>query len=342
MAELVPDWKQIFDNIRVPWVDQGRNVARGEINIKCPWCGNTDPSEHLGISLNNLVYGCKRNKSHKGGHRGGAIRLLRELGISYSGAVLLLDNYSTTEVATLAGPKGITQTAVTKQWDRFSPAIEFGKLRAYLATRGFPDPEVVCQRYDLRFAPHGEWVGRVLLPITEHGSVIAWVGRAIYPHITPKYKMQQVQDTGLVYAPRRTNNISIIVEGPMDALKINAACEDMPISAAALTGLAVSDWSAPHPERLLRIRNFLQGAEIRLVALDASVDIAQVDRLLKTIAEWQGIDYYVYRLPILPGFDDPGEMDYDSIRYWITNFCTRLGSSTDATEGTKHTESRAT
>jgi hypothetical protein len=192
-----------------------------------------------------------------------------------------------------------------------------------LYERGFPDPEVVCQRYDLRYAPYGEWAARVLFPLTDHGHVMGWTGRAILPTLVPKYRMQDVQSSkGLIYQPRATRPVSVLVEGPIDALKINAACHHLPIAAAALTGLAISDWSAADPARMVRIDNFFQDAVIRLIALDAAVSDAQADRMRWALAEFRGPNYIISRLRIPAPFNDPGAMDYLSIRRWLQAYCT--------------------
>lgn len=326
--EIVPDWRRLFDSIRVPWIDHGANVGRNRINIKCPWCGNADPSYHLSIDTTKLVYYCQRTAGlHTSGHRGGAVKLLLQLGINYNDANKLLnDNASTVQVT--REPTGITQDAVARQWQKFLPATSSDKVIDYLQGRGFPNALEVALRYDLRCATYGEWAGRLLIPITDNGAVVSWTGRAIFPHLSPKYKMQDVlEQRGLIYVGRTARRISIIVEGPIDALKINAACERLPISAAALVGLTVSDFSTTNPERLIRVRNFLQGAEIRLIAPDGTVPVTQVDRLQKVIAEFQAPGYYIKHLPIPDalGADDAGAMSYETIREWITGYCTATG-----------------
>lgn len=328
--ELVPDWRRLFDYIRVPWVDHGPNVGRNRINIKCPWCGVHDPSMHLSIDTTKLVYACLRSpKAHSSGHRGGAIKLLAQLGYGRE-AIQLLDNYATTTVSRLAAPIGIDTSAVLKRWNRFNPAAENRKILAYLYGRGFPDAPAVCIRYELRFAPHGEWAGRVLFPLYDGktGQLQSWIGRSFFQHLLPKYRTPEVvNQEGLVYLgrPFHTRRTAIIVEGPFDALKINAACEHLPVSAAALTGLALSDWLSPSPDRLFRLRHFLQPAENRLIALDATVPVSQVNQMILALVAFQPKEYIIRHLPIPPGGTDPGAMSYEQVRDWITTYLTVLG-----------------
>lgn len=325
--EIVPDWRRLFDSIRVPWTDRGKNVGRNRINIKCPWCGINDPSMHLSVDTSKLVYFCQRNDLHTSGHRGGAVKLLISLGVTYEDANRLLDDNAST-VHVTAAPTGIAQDAVTKQWGKFSPAHENHKVMDYMYRRGFPNPQEVSIRYDLRFAPHGEWAGRLLIPISENNVVLSWTGRAIFNHLVPKYRMQDVLDEkGLIYVGRGPRSVCLVVEGPIDALKVNAACEHLPISAAALVGVVLSDWSATNPDRLIRIRNFLRTAQVRLIAPDATVPVLQAIRLQKVIAEYQPPGYYINHLPISAdlGADDAGAMSYEIIRKWITEYLSTLG-----------------
>lgn len=333
--ELVPDWRRLLDHIRIPWTDRGSNVGRGRINIKCPWCGVHDPSMHLSIDTTKLVYACLRSpKQHSSGHRGGAIKLIAALGYGRE-ANQLLDNYATTTVsrAPPAPATGVEKAAVLKRWNRFNPAAENRKVLAYLyEQRGFSDPAAVCIRYDLRFAPHGEWAGRVLFPLydAQTGQLESWVGRAFFKHLLPKYRTPEVAgQEGLIYTGRlaQTRRTAIIVEGPFDALKINAACEHLPVSAAALTGLALADWTSPSPDRLFRVRHFLQPAETRLVALDATVPVSQVNQIIKTLVAFQPREYIIRHLPIPPGGTDPGAMSYEEVRDWITAYLTVLGGN---------------
>lgn len=328
-VELVPDWRRIFDNIRVAWRDRGANTGPNRLVIKCPFCRD-DPGEHMSIATNALVYRCFRNNQHVGGHRGGAVKLLIQLGISLNDANRLLDNNSSiVAVGERLPPTGIAPSRAIKQWDRFSPAVENGKLLSYLRdVRGFPNPEAVCIRYNLRFAPHGEWAGRVLFPLIDtNGEILSWVGRAFFEHLKPKYRLQDVANqSGLIYVGRSTRRVSIIVEGPMDALKINAACEHLQISAAAVTGLAVPGWISPEPDRLLRIRSFLESAEIRLIALDNTVIDSQVGQIIKTLVRFQPMEYIINHLQMPDGGSDPGAMSYMEVRQWITEYLDTRGN----------------
>lgn len=57
---------ELLDKKHIEYRTRGVNVSKGNVNIKCPWCGHDDPSFHLGIEPNKGVYGCRRNPTHKG------------------------------------------------------------------------------------------------------------------------------------------------------------------------------------------------------------------------------------------------------------------------------------
>ena len=316
-----PDWPSLLTSIRIPFSTHGKNVGRNHVNIQCCWCGNADPSMHLSISTVSPTFFCQRNPSHKGGHRPGLVRLLMQLGVERDTASKLLDAHYAPSTNAVIERTGMVQNAVTKLWDKFSPAIENHKIMDYLKhERGFPDPHTVAIKYNLRFAPHGLWAGRVLFPFIQNNTVVSWTGRSFMPHLSPKYKMADVvNEQGLIYTGRSARRLCVIVEGPMDALKINAACELLPISAVALTGLAVSEWSAPSPSRWLRINNYLEPASIRLLALDKTVDVFQVIQIKRVLTAFRDPDY-ITPASIPEPFGDPGEMSYDAIKTWLTAY----------------------
>lgn len=70
------DWLSLLRQQGIPFVDRGANVKRGEVNIKCPFCGTADPSHHLGLNLDTGWWACWRNNNHRGKS---PLRLLMQL-----------------------------------------------------------------------------------------------------------------------------------------------------------------------------------------------------------------------------------------------------------------------
>lgn len=313
--DSVPDWRRLFDTIRVPWVDRGKNVGRDRVNIHCPWCGPNDPSEHLSISTIQPTYVCQRVTHHKGGRRPGLLKLLRALGVSNDEEAngLLDKNISQGPVTPTSYGKELD--AVMKEWAKFRPASESNYVLDYLYyRRGFPQPDVTCERYNLRYAPIGAWATRILFPLSYDGAtVLSWTGRTLTDK-TPKYLNQDVQDmNGLLYIGRRPRRIAIIVEGPFDALKINVACEQLPVSAIALTGMTFS------MNRIVHLRNYLVSSDIRLISLDSSVPYPEISALRGAL-DFGGGGLYSRPLEVPPSYKDPGDMPLEVIVEWITKY----------------------
>jgi hypothetical protein len=305
-----PDWRRLFDHIRVPWIDRGKNCKQGNINIKCVWCGDHDPSMHLSIAEAMPAYYCYRNPDHKGHN---IVSIITRLGYSYTEARTLLNQFIRIGELPQQTKQSITLDAARAKWEQFRPAIHNPDILDYLYSRGFPEPELVCLRYDLRFMPYGRWSHRVLIPIKENGRILSWTGRAYVP-TELRYLTQDVSDNeGFVYAPRGPRRIAVVVEGPLDALKVASATEQLPISPVALTGSNYND------NRIRRLKGFLQLAEWWLFALDRGVSAIQVNKL-RIALEIGGKSGYSFLLPLPTAFGDPGEMPVEVIGPWITGF----------------------
>ena len=75
---------QMLTRYNIEFVESGPNVAKGNVNVQCPWCGVEDHSYHLGINLAKGMWGCWRNKQHRGR---ALYKLLSKLtGLSYQEA----------------------------------------------------------------------------------------------------------------------------------------------------------------------------------------------------------------------------------------------------------------
>ena len=60
------DWLAFVKRHRIPFIEEGKNVARDHINIRCPFCGAGDPSHHMGLSLVDSRWACWRSPDHRG------------------------------------------------------------------------------------------------------------------------------------------------------------------------------------------------------------------------------------------------------------------------------------
>lgn len=297
------NWRSVLSELRVEWWDRGPNRSIGSISIRCPWCGNADPSHHLSIDESTGAYYCfRRPRDHYG--RSAAF-LLKALGASAS----LVDQL----VKRREKPRNMEKSAASSlnsvfvNWDRFAPAAENIKMRAYLEERGFDDAARVAQKFDLRYAGYGKWADRLLIPLRENGQVRGFTGRAIRPNLEPKYKMHAPGH--LMYVPAIPDfaQALVVVEGPMDALKIAYACPYLlPV---ALTGLALS------PLRIHRIVEMAERISSVLFVLDndqpRSVVYSMIDELEAALRR------KVQRVSVPGNAKDPGELELKDIRLWM-------------------------
>lgn len=302
------DLRSLFDELRVPWKDRGANTSRGNVNICCPFCRD-DTGYHMGISEEkDGAYYCFRRPQHAGAH---LPIVLTKLGCDRATAVKLVNKHlhkSAGPRAPAAPPKPVAQQLAA--WERMIPAIESDRCLDYLYERGFDDPEAVAERYDLRWTGRGKFAGRLLLPIKEGASVVAWTGRALRKDMEPKYLTEKSGREGLVYQPRPHRRLLIVVEGPLDALKLAVAGERTNTSAVALTGKQLS------AARLTHLLMDSEEVEEGALALDADTALWEASRML---AELRGaFRLKPFRRAKLPeGYKDPGEMSLSSARQWI-------------------------
>ena len=305
------NWPAIFDSLHVEWRDRGKNTSRGNVNIACPFCRD-DPSFHLSVSLDGKGFYCYRNPNQHSGSN--ALFLLSKLGASKAEASALLSaNSRITDAVFDSKPVASTDSAVPAAWERFAFASDSSRCCDYLEDRGFPDPVLLTSIYDLRYAPLGRWSGRLLIPFYHGKSVLAWTGRGLTPSIEPKYLTHAPDSTSPLFVPKLSQlptEIGIVVEGPIDALKVTDAGRGYGFSAVALAGKALT------PSKLLQLSDYFSRCKRAYLALDSDVpfvQVLQIIRELKDLAPLRTLN----RLPLPPGYKDPGEMSYEDIRAWL-------------------------
>lgn len=323
-----PDWRGLLTELGVDWIDRGPNVGRGHINIQCPNC--SDPSKHLGISESGEGFHCFICKY--GGRARGYGWLLKKLAPDRSHEQLewLLNSYEIryTQITAPPMPPAVNRHLL-EQWVQFCQADHSNTCCDYLYRRGFADPKYICRQYNLRFAPTGYWSGRLLFPITDLDSkTVAWTGRALLRRLGERYKMPPACPPGLIYHPTTTRAVAIIVEGPIDALKIAVACADWPVMPIALLGLKVHDV-------VRRLADAVQHCQTVFIRLDRDGDDAPhktttsratnllapryseiYHTLIKELA-YRVRGLYCERLPLPTEFEDIGEMPESAIRAWL-------------------------
>jgi hypothetical protein len=294
-------WRDLLDHLQVPWTDRG-HASRGWIQIKCPWCGDHDPSHHLGINEADGHYGCLRSPQHKGRS---PYFLLRSLGARSHELARLIEAYGGTFIAPPPSTKP-PASAIARRWQSFTPASRDRRALDYLSTRKFWNPKRTAETFDLRVGT-GRWSGRLWFPLTFGSEIVGFTGRAMNGH-EPRY-LTESSDT-VLYLPTPLSadaRAAVIVEGPIDALKLaDSILARYDLGVAALLGLTLS---GSKKSVLMAIAKAVPDL---FVALDSTVPAADANRLVN---EARPVRFK--RLSLPSGIDDPGEMSGEEVDRWL-------------------------
>ncbi len=223
------NWQDFLTDNQIEWVSRGPNTARGEISIRCPWCGDEDPSHHLGINLSKGSWGCLRNPEHRGHSTTYLIGTL--LRCSQHQARVIVDQYSRSDPAqlgelSLKAPSSPGQPGEPEGRPTLRAIEATGSTSRfwhYLQVRGF-DPDAVIKQYRLQCCLVDRYKDRLIIPLYQRRSLIAWTGRALGTPVTaPRYlSSKRVKETifnedDLMQGGR----LLFITEGPFDAMKLD-------------------------------------------------------------------------------------------------------------------------
>lgn len=189
----------------------------------------------------------------------------------------------------------------------------------YLRERGFrANCSYLHWRYGLHYCTHGPFKGRIIFPVIQNGQLVSWTGRSIYPAEEQRYK-SLTTDTALAtrinmgpaLAPinyhflwhdwlmsktlAQEANTFVLVEGPMDALKINVLGEPVIVS-TCWTG------SEPTSEQIELLHALVRPFERRIVISDS--DMPQ--KAQRIADQLKSLSFTTASLPA--GVDDPAEI----------------------------------
>jgi DNA primase catalytic core, N-terminal domain len=230
------NWEEFLEAYDIHYVNSGPNTRRGEISISCPWCGDDDPSQHLGIALTSENWGCLRH----GGHRGKAAHRLVQalLGCSYTQAKLIVRQYSRSDpsnleeaLAALTGVVGENRAIANVNLPKECRPILYEsrttyKFIDYLLDRGFNEPERVALDYSLLACLTGQFKDRIIFPFYDaNQDLVGYTGRALgNPINAPRYLSSEfIKNTifNEYNLSRCIGDTLFVVEGPFDALKLD-------------------------------------------------------------------------------------------------------------------------
>jgi hypothetical protein len=312
-------WRELFSQLQVPWVERGHGLTQGRIGLRCPWCGASDPSYHLSIDEATGLYHCWRVAGHGGVS---APRLLEALGTRRSEAIQLLKEHGWMPGRVTATPGTAAPSSYLKGWERFRPAASDPQALDYLHGRGFPDPSATASLFDLRVGS-GRWAQRLWFPLLYDGEVVGFTGRAMGRY-EPRYLTET--SAAVLYlpssgAPAADQVNLLIVEGPFDALRladfVRRHYNPVPLIIVALCGLSMS------ANKQLQLRALCRMAAHSMIVPDSTVAPTATNKLIITIAgsnprPLPGHQLVrVLRLQLPPGIDDPGDMSEGDIEQWL-------------------------
>lgn len=310
-------WESFLTENSIEFVTSGPNTKRGEVSVQCPFCGDDDPSQHMGINLSKEAWGCHRNAEHRGKS---PLRLIQALlGCTAAQARLTLAQYNVTDPDSLEGALAMLNAANEPVVENgteevFWPA-EFRRpakwpprFIAYLANRGYPDPIRTAEQFNLKCAVSGKFKDRIMFPLYLN-ELIGWTGRAITdPVSAPRYltSTKNAKKTCYGYPEAKGGgSILYLVEGPFDALRINSLDYEGARAMALLgTSISVSQLCIAHSLRPLykKVYIFLDG--------DAW---SQTMQLSNTIGDW------VYMVQAAK-HEDPASMSDENLK-WLIGQC---------------------
>lgn len=260
------DWLSFLNSIGIEYVEQGPNVQRGRVAIRCPQCGAADPSHHLGIIVDTGhkdygAWGCLRNDRHRG------------LAPNY--LIYLLTGWSKEQIKDLVSGGGSPNStyddlrARMKKYDEkgkddgnLLPATvelndELERVRSHGMTsrffrylyeeRGFrkQDVKTLIRTYRLRCALSGQFRSRLIIPFYRDGECYGWSGRDITGRAEIRYRSWPEGDNvkrsvfNYDYA-MDGGEVLALCEGPLDVLKLDFYGKPS-LRAVGLLGTSISE-----------------------------------------------------------------------------------------------------
>ena len=309
------DWIDFLDSCGVEYVEGPKGqVRKGHVGIQCPRCRD-DEKFHFNIELDTgRIRGCWRDKNHwmsppqLVGHLAG-VSTVEAKRILADGDVPV-DVSPRTLLDRLEKDDDVEKDLDVLTWP--DEARPFGsKTRQeqpyvnYLKRRGFLNPYDPTARFGLRWCPRGKWSHRILFPLYRvDGELAGWTGRDITGTSKVKYRTHPPGDAvsrlAFGYDPEVTGRSLVLVEGPVDACKVEVY-GGPGTYALALLGLNVG------PRKLALVDAVAQGFRRVVILLD---DGAQA-QALDLAYQLTHLDPIMGHLP--PGVADPGDLRHDEV-----------------------------
>lgn len=262
------DFIALLDRNHIEYVDSGPNVKRGNVNIKCPFCGPRDPSHHLGIDPDTNYWACWRDKTHRGKS---PIRLVMALlRCDYDTAKnIVVDKSDTLDESVLSsiaeGSYFNSQDYGQEGQDSDNASLQYpntirpfdgkyrveDKFKGYLRdVRGFTEVDSLIRAYKLAYAVTGRFSDRIIFPYFGEGTrMVTFSGRSIHRGSSLRYK-ELSKDESIIHSKQTLYNANLalsggkvlfVVEGPMDVLKLDHYGKHLGCRSVGLSSVALQD-----------------------------------------------------------------------------------------------------
>jgi hypothetical protein len=235
-------------------------TTKDGVVISCPWCGSADPGQHLAW---NSVKGwhCWRNSEHAGRkpHRlicrliGCAFDRASEIVSIHGSSLDVLDRRYRQEPDKDNKP---TKLLMPKEFRSLSSKGAGLRYAEYLINkRGFRkvDIPILAEEYSLKFATSGPQHHRIIFPLYFKRKLVCWTGRTISLQVKPRYLTLGDDDVGIFRALqspksliynydqlRGGGKVLVLVEGPLDALKMDLYGRSHGVRTTCLFGTGIT------------------------------------------------------------------------------------------------------
>jgi hypothetical protein len=274
----------------------------------------------LSLELKSPVWGCLRNAQHRG--KDPARLIARLLGISFQAARALVgsegplqDDFDDAVDLLRSGPQDAAKAklqplTMPSTFHQLLEGLYAVRFIDYLAERRkFHDDAftLALQYRDLYYALAGPQAWRLVFPVrNEAGDLLGWTGRDIRKHCHIRYLTSENLPTDAVLSFGVPKPLTVICEGPLDALKLDFYGRPMGIAAVATMGTGRAD-----PGKAAGLRRRYPNA---IVAFDADATGQALE-----FAEELGCKSIA--CPV--GYKDPGELTPQDAKIFLQKIAKR-------------------
>ena len=250
----------LLEDIKIKSKTSGKNVSNGWVEISCPYCD--DPSEHLGINLQNGGFNC-----WVCGEKGSIFKLMMKIeNCNYYQAQNIIEKFSD-DIIYLPQEKDLNTYLTNRNIIPKEATVELPQLHIdYLRSRNF-DPVKIQQQYKIMACyTTGSYAYRIIIPVIIDEEIVNFTGRDVTDKQENKYKNCPNSTAILpmkecLYNIDSVSNKVIICEGPTDVWRIGQGSIATMGVEYTTTQLAILSRKEPKEIYILYDSDAIKGAE---------------------------------------------------------------------------------